>query len=63
MLIKETDPEKARQIVIKRRKTPDCKISIEACLPFSTKDEAVDYASAWDKEHAARQLPLWDFAE
>lgn len=62
MLIKETDPEKARQTVMKRRKTSDCTISIEACLPFMTKDEAVNYAAAWDKEHAIRQLPLWDFA-
>ena len=62
MLLKETDSERARQSVIKRSKTPDCTISVEACLPFKTKDEAENYAAAWDKEHAIRQLPLWDFA-
>ena len=62
MLIKETDPDRARQAVIKRCKTPDCKISIEACLTFRTKDDAANYTAAWDKEHAIRQLPLWDFA-
>ena len=62
MLLKETDSERARQSVIKRRKTPDCTISVEACLPFKTKDEAANYVAAWDKEQAIRQLPLWDFA-
>ena len=62
MLLKETDPERARQIAMKQSKTPDCTISIEACLPFKTKDEAANYAAVWDKEHAVRQLPLWDFA-
>ena len=62
MLLKETDPERARQAAIKRSRTSDCTISIEACLPFKTRDEAADYAAAWDKEHAVRQLPLWDFA-
>ena len=62
MLLKETDPEKARQTVIRRNKTPDCTISIEACLPFKTKDEAANFTASWDKEHAVRQLPLWDFS-
>ena len=61
LLIKETDPDKARESVMKRIKTPDCTISIEACLPFKTKDEAVNYTETWDKENAIRQLPLWNF--
>ena len=62
MFLKETDPERAKQAVIKRRKTPDCTISIGTCMPFKSKDEAGIYAAAWDKEHAVRQMPLWDLA-
>ena len=58
MFLKETDPMKAELTVIHSRKRPDCRISVEACLPFGTRDEADRYASSWDDENRIRQLPL-----
>ena len=62
MFLKAADPEIAMQTASKRRKKQDCKISIQKCIPFQTREEADIFAVSWEKEHKIRQLPLWDFA-
>ena len=58
MFLKAASPEKAELAVIRNRKRPDCTISVEACMPFGTKEEADRYASFWEKEHGIRQPAL-----
>ncbi len=58
MFLKAAGPEKAELAVIRDRKRPDCTISVEACMPFGTKEEADRYASSWEKEHGICQPAL-----
>ena len=61
MFLKADDPEKAMQAAAKKYKKPDCRISVEQCIPFETRAEADSFASSWEKDRQIRQLPLPEF--